>query len=211
MRRNKISGISILEVLVSASLFTIVILGISQTVLLMYRYSISNLYRTQAHLYATSILECLLHNTHPYELMDKAADATNGNKTSCAKITTPNPRYETIFLDQDIGFNLNLTSSSNGYKSTLMQADKNRTIIPMEICGQTIYLYTTVQINDSLSYEEYGSKKRQEINPPEGFQSIHISYCWSTSNNLSDSELSNLSKNELYAIRPMQPDDPEIN
>jgi len=203
MRRNKESGISILEVLVSASLFTIVILGISQTVLLMYRYSSSNLCRTQAHLYATSILECLLYNTHPYELLDKTDNATKGNKTSCAK--------SDHFLNQDIQFNLNVTSSSKGYNRTPIGNDTHRNIIPMFIGDQTIYLYMTVQINDSLLYEDYGAKERKKINPPEGFQSIHITYCWSPSATLNAAEILKLSKNELYAIRPMQPDDPDIN
>ena len=69
--KNKARGFSVLEVLISAGIFTIVILGISQTVLLMHRYARGNLCQMQAHLLATSYFEQLLCHTHPLELNGK--------------------------------------------------------------------------------------------------------------------------------------------
>ena len=68
MKHKRERGLSLIEVLISASLFTIVILGITQSVLLMHRYSRANLCKYKAHLLATSYFESLLCDTHPYDL-----------------------------------------------------------------------------------------------------------------------------------------------
>lgn len=188
--KKKAKGFSILEVLISAGLFTIVILGISQTVLLMHRYARGNICKLQAHLCATSYFEQLLYHTHPLELNAKVGTINLLN------VQDPTSKIE---------FKFNSTSKSNIFKLTLQNNDGWK---------DEITVYTQVQIEESPLYTNYGTKKRTEINPPEGFQALRMKYWWTSPFATTDGEtpgsaeyLNTLPNSELYAIRPILPDE----
>ena len=192
--KKKLKGFSILEVLISAGIFTIVILGISQTVLLMHRYARGNLCKMQAHLLATSYFEQLLCHTHPLEL--------NG-QTSSIKLVDPS----TLAIH---AFNFNVKTSKNTIPGNLI----NTFNLNLNDMSDTLTVYIRVQIEESPLYTDYGSKKREEINPPEGFQSLRMKYWWTspfaTTNGETEGSieyLNTLPSSELYAIRPILPDD----
>ena len=71
-------GLTIVEILMATGLFTIVVLGITQTVLAMHRYSRANLCKIQAHLLAVSYFEQLLgdNNANQLDLKREKAIAT---------------------------------------------------------------------------------------------------------------------------------------
>ena len=203
MRIDKRRGISLLEVLISASLFTIVILGISQTVLLMHRYASANLCKNQAHLLATSYFESLLCDTHPYEFIDANDHKTIGNNITLLDITDPT---------QTITFKFDMDQKLTQNKA------KNLNTFVLNVAGRSINVYIALYVQDSLAYDNaFNNIKREAINPPEGFQSLRLTYWWeSPLMRQPDADavkgsleyLNCLPKNELYAIRPMQPDDP---
>lgn len=57
-------------------------------------------------------------------------------------------------------------------------------------------------------YTDYGTKTRTEINPPEGFQSIRLKYSWASPLAKDIADSTTWPSSELYAIRPITPDDP---
>ena len=211
-RKNK--GVSLLEVLLSAGLFTLVILGISQTVLLMHRYSRANICKMKAHLLATSYFESILNDTHPYEL-NKA-----GSTVSLRNITTPG---NTFSFKIDRGEEPTLSGSTYSNLNTFTTGVYDDT--------SDLKVYILLLVKDSPLYDLYlkegkttdsvaNSLARTDINPPEGFQSLRLTYWYTdpftkkeaSSKTVGTAEyLACLSKNELYAIRPIQPDDPEYD
>lgn len=210
-RKNK--GISLLEVLLSAGLFTVVILGISQTVLLMHRYSRANICKMKAHLLATSYFESILHDTHPYELNK------SGSTVSLRKIDNPLDTFS-FKIDR------NTYSQSEGSYANL-----NTFTINIYDDTSELKVYMLLLVKDSPFYDFYlkegettdsveNTLERTEINPPEGFQALRLTYWYtdpfmkkeaSAQTEGTAAYLSCLSHNELYAIRPIQPDDPEYD
>ena len=210
-RKNK--GVSLLEVLLSAGLFTLVILGISQTVLLMHRYSRANICKMKAHLLATSYFESILNDTHPYELNK------SGSTVSLRNITTPSNRFS-FKIDRDT------YSQSSGVYSNL-----NTFTTGIYDDTSDLKVYILLLVKDSPLYNLYlkagqttdsvaNSLARTDINPPEGFQALRLTYWYTdpfmkkeaSSKTVGSADyLACLSKNELYAIRLIQPDDPEYD
>ena len=193
--KNKARGFSVLEVLISAGIFTIVILWISQTVLLMHRYARGNLCQMQAHLLATSYFEQLLCHTHPLEL--------NGKTGNVSLLNLEKPTTTHAFE-----FNVKTTTSTT-------QADPkiNSFDLPLIEGEDTMTVYIQVQVEESPMYD-YDEKDRTKINPPEGFQSLRMKYWWTspfaTTNGETEGSLeylATLPKSELYAIRPILPDE----
>jgi Tfp pilus assembly protein PilV len=182
---QKKGGFTVLEVLISAGLFTIVVLGISQTVLTMHRYARSNLCKMQAHLFAVSIFEQLLCDTHPYEV-DTATNA------SISLRDFGNPNSKSVVLKAN-----NATSNTSFTRSVYEANDLS------------IELKLTVQ--NSPLCNDYGTKSRTEINPPEGFQSLRLVYSWATPTVTNLADKTTWFSNELYAIRPINPDDPNYD
>lgn len=206
MVHGRESGISLIEVLVSASLFTIVILGISQSVLLMHRYSRATLCKYKAHLIATSYFESLLCDTHPYDL--------NKNTVNLRKIGAPETPFAFKFDKDDY------EKPGDAY-------------VHLNVVTESVYgsdsalkIYMLLKVEESPLCQVYKEKDtgvdtaRVKINPPEGFQSLRLTY-WYTSpfvNSAAHTKtegsidyLSCLEHDELYAIRPLIPDDPEYD
>ncbi len=211
MDRKRERGLSLIEVLISASLFTIVILGISQSVLLMHRYARANLCQYKAHLLATSYFESLLCDTHPYDL--------NKNEVTLRKIDVPSETF-TFKYDKD---NYNQTEGVydhlNTFTASIYDNDNDlKVYILLKIEESPLCKVYKIDENEADSIAN--SKARVDINPPEGFQSLRLTY-WYTSpfmdsaaNNKPEGSvayLSDLEKGELYAIRPLVPDDPEYD
>lgn len=214
--KDKLKGFSVLEVLISAGIFTIVILGISQTVLLMHRYARGNLCQMQAHLLATSYFEQLLCHTHPLEL--------NG-KTGSVALLNLNP----MDSNQTITTHLFYFNVKNSTSSTPQTDPAINTFDLQLIEGEdTMTVYLQVVVQESPMYEYYIDKKtekdlsREEINPPEGFQSVRMKYWWTSpfatttskkptddNGNINIEYLATLPSSELYAIRPILPDEPD--
>ena len=207
-QKTKNKGISLLEVILSAGIFTLIILGISQTVLLMHRYSRSNICKLKAHLIATSYFESILHDTHPYELNK------SGSTISLRNVKNPN-----TFIDFTINREEGNFSNLNTFTSTVYDEANDLTVyISLFVKDSPLY---NLYLNDGKTEDNIdNSKPRQEINPPEGFQALRLTYWYtdpfmkkdaSTKTVGSQEYLNCLSKNELYAIRPIQPDDPEYD
>lgn len=202
--RNKLKGFSILEILISAGLFTIVILGISQTVLLMHRYTRGNICKMQAQLCAVSYFEQLLCHTHPLELNKKigSIDLLNLQK--------PTTTYT-------LKFNVKNSNDSSSENNSLTYNSHLLTLVD-DVNGQDqITVYFQIQIEESLMYDmAYSNKNRKDINPPEGFQSLRMKYWWTSPLATTAGEtpgsteyLNTLPSSELYAIRPILPDEAE--
>ena len=197
--KKKLRAFSILEVLISAGIFTIVILGISQTVLLMHRYARGNLCQMQAHLLATSYFEQLLCHTHPLEL--------NGKDPSIDLLDLNDPTTKHTF-------DFNVKTSTN----TAQTYPKINTFkLNLNDMADTMTVYVQVQVEESPIYTDYDQKKREEINPPEGFQSLRMKYWWTspfaTTNGETEGSveyLNTLPNSELYAIRPILPDEADL-
>ena len=68
-----------------------------------------------------------------------------------------------------------------------------------------------MRVNRSPTYADNGQQNRTEINPPAGFQSIHLKYRWTSPLAQDLQDPTTWSSNELYAIRPIIPDDPEYD
>jgi len=195
--KNKQKGFSVLEVLISAGIFTIVILGISQTVLLMHRYARGNLCQMQAHLLATSYFEQLICHTHPLELI--------GNSGSVDLLDLEKPTTTHAFE-----FNVTTSDSNSKINTFALPLIKNEDTM-------TVYIQVVVQESPMYNYEE---KDRTQINPPEGFQSVRMKYWWTSpfatttskkptddNGNINIEYLATLPSSELYAIRPILPDE----
>ena len=204
MRLSKKRGFSILEVLIAASLFTIVILGISQSVLLMHRYARANLCKMKAHLLATSYFETLLGDTYPLQFDIKGSALTLKDLETLA--------------DKEFKFDKNMLSVS-----TTNDSLENINIFTTSVYNgdNALTVYIALVVCNSPLYKEYKNTDntdmaRTEINPPEGFQSLRMTYWWTSpfdggSNApaaITREYLATLSKEELYAIRLIQPDDP---
>ena len=210
MNHKRERGLSLIEVLISASLFTIVILGISQSVLLMHRYSRATLCQYKAHLLATSYFESLLCDTHPYEL--------NKNQVTLRYIDNPGCTF-TFKYDKDN------YAQANGYYTNL-----NTFTTSVYNDDNDLKVYTLLKMEESPLCKVYKKNENEAdsidnslarvcINPPEGFQSLRMTY-WYTSPLMGDTSgisegsinyLTHLEKGELYAIRPLIPDDPEYD
>lgn len=186
MKINKERGISILEILIAASLFTISILGISQVVTLMYRYAMDSLCKTQAHLYATSYFEQLLCNTHPYDLFD-------GNVTLR---DIHNPNNTVTFAGYFLKSHDTIHSVTGAENTDIFSTS-------LDVAGRQMDVRLRLMVDNSPLYDDYGTATRTEINPPEGFQSLRFKYQWTSP--------LGIGTGDLYAIRPMQPDDPDLN
>lgn len=188
MNGERRRGLSLVEVLISASLFTIVILGISQTVLLMHRYSRATFCKYKAHLIATSFFESLLCDTHPYHFNDKTGTITLQN------VSSPEEPYNFKYYYKDESKN----EAKNEFTVSVYADDKNLKI--------TMYL----KIEESPLYQSYQCSdedlKRTAINPPEGFQSLLLEYEYTSPFSSTQQDPKDL----LYAIRPLIPDDPEF-
>lgn len=212
-QKSKNKGVSLLEVLLSAGLFTVVILGISQTVLLMHRYSRANICKMKAHLLATSYFESILHDTHPYELNK------SGSTVSLRRVD--NPEYTFSFkIDRDTyaqteGAYSNLNTFTIGTYDDTSDLKVYMQLLVKDSPLYNLYLKTG-KTTDSVE----NSLARTDINPPEGFQALRLTYYYtdpfmkkqaSAQTEGSRAYLNCLSHNELYSIRPIQPDDPEYD
>lgn len=205
------SGISLIEILVAASLFTIVILGISQSVLLLHRYSRATLCKYKAHLIATSYFESLLCDTHPYDL--------NKNVVSLRRIDVPEETFIFKFDKNDYAQLDDAYVHLNVFEESIYGSDGALKIY-MLLKVEESPLCQVYKIDASKPDSAENSKARIDINPPEGFQSLRLKY-WYTSpfmNSAAHTEteasiayLDNLEHDELYAIRPLLPDDPEYD
>lgn len=210
-------GLSLIEVLISASLFTIVILGISQSVLLMHRYSRANLCKYKAHLIATSYFESLLCDTHPYEL----------NKNTVILRHIDNPSATDLSFFYDVAENIDGAEKNddeythlNTFTTSTYDDGNNDLKVFMLLTVQESPLCKVYKKNEAEADSIANSKARQDIIPPEGFQSLRL-YYWYTSpfmtttpSNEDDKSitfLNGLEKDQLYAIRPINPDDPEYD
>ena len=206
-------GLSLIEILIAASLFTTVILGISQSVLLMHRYSRANLCKYKAHLIATSFFESLLCDTHPYDL--------NKNEVSLRDIENPavvNCFYYDVseHCTYDGGFYGNFYENMNTYVTSVYDDgnDDLKVFMLLDVEESPLCkVYRCGKVDDEIA----DSVARCDIIPPEGFQSLRLSY-WYTSPFMdgdgtegSVSYLAGLECDELYAIRPLNPDDPEYD
>lgn len=219
MNRKRERGLSLIEVLISASLFTIVILGITQSVLLMHRYSRANLCKYKAHLIATSYFESLLCDTHPYDL--------NKNQVTLRCIDDPSATFtfkydvptkvEDAIVDYEV--NEGVYTHLNTFTASVYDNDNDLKVYVL-LKVEESPLCKVYKIDEDAEDSIANSKARIDINPPEGFQSLRLTY-WYTSpfmdnapqnpNEASVAELAGLEKGELYAIRPLIPDDPEYD
>jgi|GEM_PF-2743679 Tfp pilus assembly protein PilV len=209
-------GISLIEVLISASLFTIVILGISQSVLLMHRYSRANLCKYKAHLIATSYFESLLCDTHPYDL--------NKNTVTVRCINSPcstfNFLYDVPTNETPYAKNGDNFTHMNRHTTSVYDDESNDLKVFMLLKVEESPLCKVYKKHENEDDSVDNSLERVYINPPEGFQSLRLAYWYtspfmdSASNNKvegSEAYLSGLECDELYAIRPLNPDDPEYD
>lgn len=202
MGSNKKSGFSILEVLIAAGLFTIVILGISQTVLLMHRYARANLCKMKAHLLATSYFETLLGDTYPLQFDIKESVLTLKNLKTLADDDNISLKFDKKTLAVSAADNS--LENINTFTTSVYNADNALTV------------YITLVVCNSPLYTDNTDMARTEINPPEGFQSLRMTYWWTSPFDgganapaaITREYLATLSKEELYAIRLIQPDDP---
>lgn len=210
MNHKRERGLSLIEVLISASLFTIVILGISQSVLLMHRYSRATLCQYKAHLLATSYFESLLCDTHPYEL--------NKNQVTLRYIDNPGCTF-TFKYDKDNYAQANGCYTNLNIFTTSVYNDDNDLKVYALLKMEESPLCKVYKINNACEDSVDNSLARVCINPPEGFQSLRMTY-WYTSPFMGDTSgisegsinyLTHLEKGELYAIRPLIPDDPEYD
>ncbi|MGX8716977.1 MAG: type IV pilus modification PilV family protein [bacterium] len=211
MDRKRRHGLSLIEVLISASLFTIVILGISQSVLLMHRYSRATLCQYKAHLLATSYFESLLCDTHPYDL--------NKNKVTLRRIDVPSCTFTFNYDKDDYAQSECSYTHRNDFTTSIYDNDNDLKIY-MVLKVEESPLCKVYKINNACEDSIENSLARVCINPPEGFQSLRMTY-WYTSpfmdsaaNNETEGSinyLEGLEKGELYAIRPLIPDDPEYD
>lgn len=204
-------GLSLIEVLISASLFTIVILGISQSVLLMHRYSRANLCKYKAHLIATSYFESLLCDTHPYDL--------NKNAVTLRSINDPVNTFTFNYDNGDYEINDTMYTHMNSFTTSVYDDNNNDLKVFMLLKVEESPLgkvYRRCVEDDEIA----DSTPRGDIIPPEGFQSLRLSY-WYTSPFMDSAAnyqtegsrcyLAGLECDELYAIRPLNPDDPEYD
>ena len=213
--KNKQKGFSILEVLISAGIFTIVILGISQTVLLMHRYARGNLCQMQAHLIATSYFEQLLCHTHPLELIGNSENKTGSVDLLDLKDTTMIKNFNFRIVEK--------SEKLENENTNLFSTDKNDcNVFKIDLIEEedTMTVYLQIVVQESPMYEYYINKakeedlSREEINPPEGFQSVRMKYWWTSPFATTNDEtegimnyLATLPSSELYAIRPILPDE----
>lgn len=205
-------GLSLIEVLISASLFTIVILGISQSVLLMHRYSRANLCKYKAHLIATSYFESLLCDTHPYDL--------NKNAVTLRKIEDPANIRTFTYDNGDYARNGDTFTHMNCFTTSVYDDNNNDLKVFMLLKVEESPLGKVYKKCEDLADSIDNSVARCDIIPPEGFQSLRLSY-WYTSpfmDSAANDEtegsapyLAGLEHDELYAIRPLNPDDPEYD
>ena len=214
MNGKREHGLSVIEVLISASLFTIVILGISQSVLLMHRYSRANLCKYKAHLIATSYFESLLCDTHPYEL--------NKNAVTLRSIDNPNTActFSFHYDNGDYETNEGKYTHLNCFTTSVYGDDANDLKLFMLLKVEESPLAKVYKKNDAEEDSIGNSEERENINPPEGFQSLRLVYWYTSpfmdSASLNETEgsiayLAGLECDELYAIRPINPDDPEYD
>ncbi len=205
-------GVSLIEVLISASLFTIVILGISQSVLLMHRYSRANLCKYKAHLIATSYFESLLCDTHPYDL--------NKNQVSLRCIDAPTSTFNFKYDGANYAIENNIYTNRNKFTTSVYDDGNNDLNVFMLLKVEESPLCKVYKKCESEADSIENSLARTCIYPPEGFQSLRLAY-WYTSPFM-DSEaikqtegsvayFAGLECDELYAIRPINPDDPEYD
>ena len=205
-------GISLIEVLVAASLFTIVILGITQTVLLMHRYSRANLCKYKAHLMATSYFESLLCDTHPYDL--------NKNVVKLRDIGNPSEEFKFKYDIDNNELDGNVYKNLHEFETSIYEDGNKDLKVFMLLTIQESPLCKIYKIDEAKDDDIDNSEKREKINPPEGFQSLRLKY-WYTSPLMtgsyndpekgSEAYLAGFENNELYAIRPLNPDDPEYD
>ena len=223
MKHKRERGLSLIEVLISASLFTIVILGITQSVLLMHRYSRANLCKYKAHLLATSYFESLLCDTHPYDLNKNQVtlrciddpSATFTFKYDVPVIIPGRPAPRAIDYEENEGFYTHL----NTFTTSVYDNDNDLKIYIL-LKVEESPLCKVYKNDDEEEDSIANSRSRTNMYPPEGFQALDLTY-WYTSpfmdsapqnpNEASIAELSGLERGELYAIRPLIPDDPEYD
>lgn len=199
MKKNA-KGFTVLEVLVASVLFTLVVLGITQAVLAAHRYARSNLCKTHAHLVAMSYFEQILGEFHPYEL--SVADNSTLNlynlKTRSAEVSGSKP----------LQYNIPITPATTP-PTYNFDTDPGRkfyaTVYNLE---DDLEIQFNLVIKNSPLYEIYPAN-RTTVNPPIGFQSIHLTYRWSSPTATNIADANTWPTNQLYAIRPLQPDDPE--
>ena len=199
---KKICGFTTLEVLVAGMLFAIVILGLSQAVLAANRYARANLCRTHAHLVAMSYFEQLIGNTHPYDLYSE--DLTKTKTTD---------KFETINLVDlktltQKPFKYNIVNGANFDFDTT-----NKFYATIYNVENDLEIHMKLVVKSSPLYEDYGDPRsptyRQNVNPPIGFQSLHLTYRWNAPTASDASNPSTWPSSQLYAIRPLNVDDPE--
>lgn len=193
MERDRHGGFSLIEVLVSATIFTMVILGISQSVSLMYRFSRANLCKLQAHLLATSYMESVLYGTHPLS-----------NSTSYALRQVSQPYSST----RDY---LYLNNASQTFVKSVAIYPGSFIDVYLQLAAASTPLYSTNTID------------RKTIFPPEGFQALLLVYgfdspmkdspAWNFSSSTVpgitvQDNIANRAHNALYALRLIHPDDP---
>jgi hypothetical protein len=179
------------EVLIATGLFAIVSLGIAQAVMLMHRYTGTNLRRMQAHLVAMSYFEQILGCTHPLQLLMPKSGEDLKEAT-----------LELLFLD-DPERKINLKYNTGNFVSPTYENGKDLTVCSV-YAENDMPVKFKLEVRGSPLYDDYGSDLTT-INPPVGFQSIHLTYRWPSKVGEAEGQWPT---NQLYAIRPITPDDP---
>jgi hypothetical protein len=183
-----------MEVLIATGLFAIVSLGIAQAVMLMHRYTGTNLRRMQAHLVAMSYFEQILGRIHPLQLpMQKSSEPLKEATLGLLFLDDPDST-RMIKLKYNTGSFVSPTDESEmDLNVCSVHAENDMPVkFKLEVRGHPLY------------DDNYGDDLTQ-INPPVGFQSIHLTYRWPSK---VGEEESQWPTNQLYAIRPITPDDP---
>ena len=230
-------GLTIVEILMATGLFTIVVLGITQTVLAMHRYSRANLCKIQAHLLAVSYFEQLLGDNNANQL-----DLKRGNAIATTIPVLPLDASATALekkgTDEKMADASFITLNANFYISKVVKVKVNETedkweiqycndydnptetvaapkygadnvfeIHPYNNPDDKLKVILNLYLISTYRYGDYKDLKASEINPPEGFQAIRMRYRWSspTASNIANDNT--WPSNELYVIRPINPDE----
>ncbi len=191
MKKNT-KGFSVVEVLIASGLFAFVVLGIAQAVMVMHRYSRANICKMQAHITAMSYFEQILGDIHPLQLF-MANPTPTGSTLKLIPLSNPEATEA-----QKINLNYNLTA---GF-------DTANPVFASVYAPNDMRIEFNLQVRGSPLYENYNLAQRNSINPPIGFQSIYLIYRWQSSTATDPNNTATWPTNQLYAIRPISPDDP---
>jgi hypothetical protein len=141
-----------------------------------------------------SYFEQILGCVHPLQLlMPKSGEALKEAVLELSSLDKPTETEKNIRLKYNTGNFVSPTDENEKeLKSCSVYAEND---MPVKF---------KLEVRGSPLYEDYTSDPTT-INPPVGFQSVHLTYCW-------PSKVGELEfqwpTNQLYAIRPISPDDP---